>query len=462
MLKFIRNSKTKSMSTGVTEESNQIIDLLKEFNEGNEKKIEESHGYSKEFVDTWNDFIDKLYLRLYEPTSMVNELLNCVATMEHVRDMINSVTVQQEALDNMVASSEEMTASVEDVASIAQDVASDTNDIHENSIVGIKNMEDSIGYVRRSYDALSQVHENVEEVKQKAVDINEIIVLVKSIADQTNLLSLNAAIEAARAGEHGRGFAVVAEEVSKLAEHTKKAVTQVQTKINELGQAIDLSVSQIDVAFNTLDKGKNLVEDALMEIVQIGESVNSVNDTIGNVASNTEEQSAVTQSFTGEIVGISEEANFLYNSCNETGVGIYYISKKLYEIRSTLQAKTEINEEDALELYKTDHLLWKWRVYNMILGYEMIDRDIVIDHKNCDLGRWYYGSHGDLIGDSEAFKSLEDYHCQLHGVAAKAVEAYQNQEINKAEEFLLDMDNISKKVIYDLDEIKNIIALNNR
>lgn len=336
MLKFIRNTKTKSMSTGVTEESNQIIDLLKEFNEGNEKKIEESHGYSKEFVDTWNDFIDKLYLRLYEPTSMVNELLNCVATMEHVRDMINSVTVQQEALDNMVASSEEMTASVEDVASIAQDVASDTNDIHENSIVGIKNMEDSIGYVRRSYDALSQVHENVEEVKQKAVDINEIIVLVKSIADQTNLLSLNAAIEAARAGEHGRGFAVVAEEVSKLAEHTKKAVTQVQTKINELGQAIDLSVSQIDVAFNTLDKGKNLVEDALMEIVQIGESVNSVNDTIGNVASNTEEQSAVTQSFTGEIVGISEEANFLYNSCNETGVGIYYISKKLYEIRSTL------------------------------------------------------------------------------------------------------------------------------
>jgi methyl-accepting chemotaxis protein len=292
-------------------------------------------------------------------------------------------------------------------------------------------------------------------VMERTHTINKIIDIVKGIADQTNLLALNAAIEAARAGEQGRGFAVVAEEVKKLAEHTKNATLDVQNNINSLQTDIDISVEKINMVYSQLDSGKNLVDNALNSISSIGKAVKIVNERTGQIAANTEEQSAVTEAITQEVSSIASAADILYNECNEIGKSIFDLSKKIDRIRiEAIKDKNCLTEKEFLDIYKIDHLLWRWKIYNMILGYEKADINAAGDFKNCRLGKWYYGMDCEKLKKFRAYADMEKPHIELHNLAKEAVAAYERGDIKSAEKALLNMDKCSKEVIRCLEELK--------
>ena len=101
-----------------------------------------------------------------------------------------------------------------------------------------------------------------------------------------------------------------------------------------------------------------------------------------------------------------------------------------------------------IEIYKTDHLLWRWRVYNMLLGNEKVDVNVVGDYKKCRLGMWYYGIECDKFRNHKAFMELEKPHIELHEVAKEAVLAYKRNDIKAAEEGLKKMDMFSKGICF--------------
>ena len=449
-----KNAKRQLIESGLNKQA--ILKGIKELSKGNMIYFSKEELGCEEVTKEWNKLLDSITEEKCKTTLSVNQLLSEITKMDSVKDMVNSVNIQNQSLETMVANSEELSASIEDVSNITQEVAHNTNDTYKNTQIGIENMNKSMDFVMESFDAMGNINREMEQVREKTNAINHIIDIVKGIADQTNLLALNAAIEAARAGEHGRGFAVVADEVRKLAEHTKVSVQQVQNNIVELQEAIDTSVVQMNTTVSQLDSGQALVKETLNNIYDIGESIQGVNDIVAGVAANTQEQAAVTETFTGGIVEVSSEVDSLVRNCEDTGLGIYEVSKELDKIRIELISNNKgLKDENKIDIYKTDHLLWRWRVYNMLLGYDAVDIEAIGDYKGCHLGKWYYGIDCENLRRIPEFKDMEEPHKELHKVAKDAVAAYNRGDIKSAEAGLERMDECSIIVFGYLDEIKN-------
>lgn len=211
-----------------------LIKLFSDVIEGKVSKLTANDTECSEVVTKWNEMVNTLCERRKKTILDVNTLLQTVTKMDYVRTMIEKVNTQTDALHSMSASSEELSASIEDVSNISQKVSEGSSQTKQITDVGVKNISNSIEFVKKSFHDIDTVDKQMQAVKEKTHKINAVVDIVKEIADQTNLLALNAAIEAARAGEAGKGFAVVADEIRKLAEQSNNFTNDIKTIINEL------------------------------------------------------------------------------------------------------------------------------------------------------------------------------------------------------------------------------------
>lgn len=458
LLKNTEERKYEHSSNSEYIQKDILINLFNDLIQGNPRKLTLEDVDCGDIIDKWNEVIDTLCGSRRKSVLEVNDLLQSVTRMDSVRDIIKSVDTQTEALHSMSANSEELAASIEDVSSMSQKMSQYSNDTKQASETGLSSVSHSIEFVKKSFDDIEIINNQMQIVKEKTHKINEIIDIVKGIADQTGLLALNASIEAARAGEQGKGFAVVANEVKKLAEHTTNSVLDIQKNVSNLQNDIDSSVNKIEQTSKQLDSGKQLVNNSLDSISLIDNSIDTVNETVNQVTANTEEQTAVTQSFTSSIMELSQQADYIDNSCVGIGKIIYDLSKKIDSIRlDMVKDRFCLTDCDMMDVYETDHLLWRWKVYNMLLGNEKVNINVVGDYKGCRLGKWYYGIECDKFRDNKTFIELEKPHMELHDAAREAVIAYERGDIKLAEQCLKKMDTCSKAVFALMGQMKKVL-----
>ena len=216
---------------------------------------------------------------------------------------------QSSRASQIATSAEQMSQTVIDVAKNASIIADSARAASEKAKVGEeavkKSIEESTA-ISQTVNASANVMKNLGE---KSAQIGEIILVINDIADQTNLLALNAAIEAARAGEQGRGFAVVADEVRKLAERTAKATSEIGTMIRSVQDEVNEAIISMGTATKRVDTGVALSSKAGSTLREIVSSVDTLQGMVQQIASATEEMSSVAEHISGDIQSIASGAN---------------------------------------------------------------------------------------------------------------------------------------------------------
>ena len=212
---------------------------------------------------------------------------------------------QEEQVVQVTTAVEEMTATIVESSKNATDAADGAKGAADTAGDGGQIINETIEGMNRIAGVVRESAENINKLASSAEQIGEIIGVIDDIADQTNLLALNAAIEAARAGEQGRGFAVVADEVRKLAERTGKATGEITEMIKGIQQGTQDAVSSMETGTKEVDTGRGLADKAGASLTEIVNGSQRVVDMIRQIATATEEQSAAAEQISKNIEQVS-------------------------------------------------------------------------------------------------------------------------------------------------------------
>ncbi len=261
---------------------------------------------------------------------------------------------QSSQTQEVVSSIEAITNNITESTNNASIAVSTAQEAGDKARVGGEVVEQTIEGINRIADIVIASAKTIEELGSSSDQIGEIIQVINEIADQTNLLALNAAIEAARAGEHGRGFAVVADEVRKLAERTTGATNEIKDMIQKIQEDTSGAVESIEKGKDEVEKGKALAGDARNALGEIIENTDKVTSLINQLAQASEEQNLTSQEIRNSVEMIS---NVTMQSTDSTQQ-ISFAAENLNRLTENLQQVVgQFKLKDSQNSYQETHTI---------------------------------------------------------------------------------------------------------
>ena len=236
--------------------------------------------------------------------------------------------------NTVATASEEMSATSSDIARNCSMAADASRQTTESATAGAAVVQETITGMNVIADRVRQTSKTIEALGSRSDQIGQIVGTIEDIADQTNLLALNAAIEAARAGEQGRGFAVVADEVRALAERTTNATREIGEMIKAIQKETQAAVKAMDEGVHEVEKGAVSSQKSGQALEEILERINEVTMQVNQIATAAEEQTATTGEVTSNIQQITEVVHQTAQGAEETASAAAQLAGQAQELQS--------------------------------------------------------------------------------------------------------------------------------
>ena len=283
--------------------------------------------------NAFNRMIEKFRHSLEAVAGVTRQLGDVSDRVSHVAEKTLGAVMEQRSETDMVASAmNEMSATVQEVARNANQTATASNDADLESKSGVRVASEALDGIDTLIQDIEKAAVVVRQLEADSASIDTVVGVINGIAEQTNLLALNAAIEAARAGEQGRGFAVVADEVRTLASRTQKSTEEIQRMIEQLQQGVGNAVQAMIAAQSRARSGSDCVARAAQSLGAIADEVGTINEMNTQIATAAEQQSAVAEEINRNITNISRIADTTSADATQTS----QISEELVRLAAEL------------------------------------------------------------------------------------------------------------------------------
>ena len=324
---------------GINRSLKAMQDAVKQI-EGEQDFTVQVQVIGKDEIAEVSSAINRLLHKLQSNLKTIAEGANSVASsanqMSNTSTEVAKAAHQQgESTASMAATIEELTVSIDHVGGKAQEANLISRESGTLAVSGEAVITQTVFDIKDVANTVGEAAERIQGLEKHSLEISKVVAVIKEVADQTNLLALNAAIEAARAGEQGRGFAVVADEVRKLAERTAVSTTEISGTIDTMRTSATDAVANME---GVVDKVKRSVESAQQAneaIRLIGEGSRKAVDMVEEIASAIREQATAMNSIASQVEGIaqmSEESSAAAKYSADTAQDLDQVAKKLQKV----------------------------------------------------------------------------------------------------------------------------------
>lgn len=404
-------------------------------------------------IQTFHDVIGRVLV------SSSNVVLAVDVIRDTSRKTAEDATQQSEQSSRIATSAEEMTQTINSIARNAIEASGSSETAMSIATRGQEDADGAVAQVREVHSSTSELAAVIDRLNNSATEIGDIITVINDIADQTNLLALNAAIEAARAGEHGRGFAVVADEVRGLAERTIKATAEITKKIDTVQNETRQTRRTMEEAADEVTRASESIGHVGAALNQIVAATQTVHDQIIQIASAVEQQSTTSE----EVARSTDQISAIAKETEASTDKLMHEVGRLTDISDELRnATSSFKVDDAgfaiLDVAKSDHRIFVGKIASCLRNETKLDPTQLADHHTCRFGKWYFSDGQKKCGQLPSYRAIDVPHERIHALAKKAVSAYNTGNRKQAEEFYNQAETVSHEILNLLDRLKDECA----
>lgn len=351
----------------------------------------------------------------------------------------------------MAAGVDELTATIDEISGTAHRVASSMEVVHGAMQSGAAATQSVADSNRQIGGSVEKMNDGAAQLADAAEQIGAFVTTIDGLSQQTNLLALNATIEAARAGDAGKGFAVVASEVKILSGQTQKATDDIRERIERLQAYVEEVLTSVSQVKELVEASAERSEQAAHEITAVLDDVGNSSGHMTEIAGLLQGQSAAVQQIAGEMHAIASHSQAANAHTVEVITAVGGSEAIIAEQFERLE-KMEIPNY-VLHRAKSDHLLWKKHLSEMLVGLNSLKAGELSDHNHCRLGKWYDGARNSEIAGNPAFDELLPVHEAVHSFGKQAAQLYEQGDLEGAQDAVRHMEEASDDVLEKLNQL---------
>ncbi|TAN69786.1 MAG: chemotaxis protein [Magnetospirillum sp.] len=372
-------------------------------------------------------------------------------TVTQALHTLRSIREMSQRMTTISASTEELVATVQAIARTSELAASNAHAVQSIADEGAHSTESVVDTMRMIVATVTETAQRVTHLAEASSSIGASVKQIEQIARQTNILAMNATIEAARAGTAGKGFAVVATEVKNLANQTASATHDIRKRIDVLKVETDAILGGMTKGADTVRAGEVVVMDSVGKMRSVSQEIRDVTTLMQEISDHLGQQREAAQVIATNL----EEAAI--RSVHDTDAINTMIDTSGRASASLVDLLADISKVEmrnaVIHLAKSDHMIWRRRLAEMLAGRTQLNPNELADHHSCRLGKWYYAVQDQAITSHPAFRAMEAAHEKVHHLGIHAAKLYQGGDFEGAVAAVTAIEDPSQEVQHRLDEL---------